>query len=85
MARVTVDDCLDSVANRFELVLLASKRTRQLERGAEELIERNRDKDTVLALREIAAGEVTKENVDALHQVGESAMGTSEPTIAGLF
>jgi len=71
MARVTVDDCLDNVENRFELVLLASKRARQLERGAEEFVPRGKDKVTVIALREIAEGHVTKENIDMLHQVGE--------------
>ncbi len=73
MARVTVDDCLENVENRFELVLLASKRARQLEKGAEEFLPRGKDKFTVLALREIAEGFVTPENIDALHQVGESA------------
>ena len=73
MARVTIDDCLENVENRFELVLLASKRARQLEKGADEFISRENDKDTVLALREIAEGYVTPDNVDALHQVGESA------------
>lgn len=72
MARVTIDDCLDNVENRFELVLLASQRARQLEKGADELVSRDNDKDTVLALREIAEGHVTKENINALHQVGES-------------
>jgi DNA-directed RNA polymerase subunit omega len=73
MARVTVDDCLENVSNRFELVLLSAKRARQLERGAEEFLPRGKDKSTVLALREIAEGFVTPENIDALHQVGESA------------
>ncbi len=73
MARVTIDDCLGNVENRFELVLLASKRARQLEKGADEFIAREKDKDTVLALREIAEGHVTLENVDALHQVGNPA------------
>ena len=71
MARVTVEDCLDNVENRFELVILASQRARQLEKGAEELVTRGKDKSTVVALREIAEGLVTKENIDALHQVGE--------------
>jgi len=71
MARVTVEDCLDNVENRFELVLLASKRARQLEKGAEEFVPRGKDKVTVIALREIAEGHVTNENIDALHQVGE--------------
>jgi len=76
MARVTIDDCLENVENRFELVLLASKRARQLERGADEFIARDKDKVTVLALREIADGHVTPENVEALHQVGDSADAT---------
>lgn len=71
MARVTVEDCLENVENRFKLVLLASKRARQLEKGAEEFIPRDNDKDTVLALREIAEGHVTEENIELLHNVGE--------------
>ncbi len=69
MARVTIDDCLDNIENRFELVLLASKRVRQLEKGADELVSRENDKDTVLALREIAEGHVRPDNIDSLHQV----------------
>ncbi len=56
MARVTVTDCLKHVDNRFQLVLVAAKRTRQLIYGAEPLVEREHDKPTVLALREIAEG-----------------------------
>ena len=76
MARVTIDDCLENVENRFELVLLASKRAIQLEKGADEFVNRDNDKSTVLALREIAEGYVTPQNIDALHQVGESAEAT---------
>ncbi len=72
MARVTVDDCLENIGNRFDLVLLASKRARQLSKGAEEFLPRDNDKDTVLALREIAEGHVTEENIDLLHNVGEN-------------
>ena len=71
MARVTVEDCLENVENRFKLVLLASKRARQLSKGADEFIPRGRDKDTVLALREIAEGHVTEDNIDLLHNTGE--------------
>lgn len=71
MARVTVEDCLDNINNRFKLVLLASKRARQLQKGAEEFVPRDKDKDTVVALREIAEGHVTEDNIDLLHQVGE--------------
>ena len=61
MARVTVEDCLENIPNRFDLILVASKRARQIARGAEPMVERENDKPTVLALREIAAGLVTKE------------------------
>jgi DNA-directed RNA polymerase subunit omega len=60
MARVTVEDCLDNVENRFELVLVAAKRTRQLILGAEPMVPEDRDKPTVIALREIAEGMVTR-------------------------
>jgi len=54
MARVTVEDCVDKVPNRFDLVLLSAHRARQLSGGAEPLVERDRDKNPVVALREIA-------------------------------
>ena len=54
MARVTVEDCVDKVPNRFELVLLASQRARQISGGAELTIDRDRDKNPVVALREVA-------------------------------
>lgn len=56
MARVTVEDCLKNVKNRFELVLIAAKRARQLMRGKDAKVEWDNDKATVVALREIAAG-----------------------------
>lgn len=56
MARVTVEDCLANVKNRFELVLIAAKRARQLMRGKEPRVPWDNDKSTVVALREIAAG-----------------------------
>ena len=59
MARVTVEDCLENVENRFQLVLVAAKRTRQLAFGADPLVPEDRDKPTVIALREIAEGLVT--------------------------
>jgi DNA-directed RNA polymerase subunit omega len=60
MARVTVEDCLENVANRFELVMVASKRARQLATGGKDpLVEEESDKPTVIALREIADGLVT--------------------------
>ncbi len=60
MARVTVEDCLENVANRFELVMVASKRARQLATGGKDpLVQEESDKPTVIALREIADGLVT--------------------------
>lgn len=61
MARVTVEDCLDHVDNRFELVLLATKRARQVAYGKEPMVPWENDKPTVVALREIAAGMVSKD------------------------
>jgi DNA-directed RNA polymerase subunit omega len=56
MARVTVEDCVEKVPNRFDLVLLAAHRARLLSSGAELMVERDRDKNPVVALREIADG-----------------------------
>jgi DNA-directed RNA polymerase subunit omega len=64
MARLTVEDCLDNVDNRFELVLVAAKRARQLAMGAEALVELENDKPTVLALREIAENKINKSVLD---------------------
>lgn len=61
MARITVEDCLEHVDNRFQLVLVATKRARQISDGGEPLVEVENDKCTVIALREIAEGLVTKE------------------------
>jgi len=56
MARITVDDCLKHIPNRFEMSLAATYRARQLTNGAQSMLEQNRDKPTVIALRELAAG-----------------------------
>jgi DNA-directed RNA polymerase subunit omega len=58
MARVTVEDCVDKVSNRFDLVLLAAQRAREISGGAELTIDRDRDKNPVVALREVAEGTV---------------------------
>ncbi|MBI2026590.1 MAG: DNA-directed RNA polymerase subunit omega [Deltaproteobacteria bacterium] len=58
MARITVEDCLKQVPNRFELVILATERTKQLLKGAEPLIDDPDNKASVVALREVAAGKV---------------------------
>ena len=57
MARITVDDCLKVIPNRFELTLAATYRARQITNGATPMVEANRDKATVIALRELAAGQ----------------------------
>ncbi|AWN73779.1 DNA-directed RNA polymerase subunit omega [Legionella anisa] len=65
MARVTVEDCLKNVANRFELVMVATKRARQIAvRGDQPMVEWENDKPTVVALREIAEGLITPEILD---------------------
>jgi len=64
MARVTVEDCLGKVDNRFQLVLVASKRARQLSKGAEPFVEWENDKPTVVALREIEEDYVTPAILD---------------------
>ena len=61
MARITVEDCLHNVENLFQLVLLASQRARRLANGAEPTLAWENDKATVVALREIAAGNITAE------------------------
>ena len=67
MARVTVEDCVDKIPNRFDLVLLASHRARQISGGAEITIDRDRDKNPVVALREIA--EETVEPAEMMESV----------------
>ena len=73
MARITVEDCLENVDNRFELVLTAAKRARQIGNGAEPLVEEENDKPTVIALREIAEGFINAERVDLIQAEIEAA------------
>ncbi|MBL1143223.1 MAG: DNA-directed RNA polymerase subunit omega [Proteobacteria bacterium] len=68
MARLTVEDCLENINNRYDLVLLASKRARQISMGAEPLVPAKQDKPTVIALREIAENLITVENIDKVNQ-----------------
>ncbi|HAU28904.1 MAG TPA: DNA-directed RNA polymerase subunit omega [Rhodospirillaceae bacterium] len=81
MARVTVEDCVTKVPNRFELVLMASQRARQIASGAPMAVERDNDKNPVVALREIADDhvdlEVMKDNLVRSHQ--KVMEETSEP------
>ncbi len=78
MARVTVEDCLDNVDNRFELIMVASKRARQLATGGKDpMVREESDKPTVIALREVADGLITRdllireEEMDAEDELAE--------------
>jgi DNA-directed RNA polymerase subunit omega len=73
MARITVEDCLNRIDNRFEMVLTATKRARQIAHGADPLVEEQNDKPTVIALREIAKGLVNPESVNMLQAEIEAA------------
>lgn len=83
MARITVEDCLDRIDNRFQLVLVAAARARQIERGATPRVEEERDKPTVLALREIAEGNTDASILD--EDVAQAAPETEagEGTLLG--
>ena len=72
MARITVEDCLEAVDNRFELVMVASKRARALATGGKDsLVPEEGDKPTVIALRELAEGKITREEVMAANTAAE--------------
>ncbi len=66
MARITVEDCLEHVENRFDLVLLAARRARQIAQGADPLVPAENDKPTVIALREIAENLVSSSGMDEM-------------------
>ena len=70
MARITIEDCLDKIPNRFELTLAATNRARQITAGSAPLLEADRDKPTVIALREVAAGKV---GIEMLHKTAPPA------------
>ncbi len=81
MARVTIEDCLEHIDSRFELVLISAKRARQLANGAEALVEWENDKPTVVALREIAAGKINASilnEISAKEHAEESLVGEEE-------
>jgi DNA-directed RNA polymerase subunit omega len=71
MARITVEDCLEHVENRFDLVLLAARRARQISRGAEPLVPAENDKPTVIALREIAENLINETSMDEMEARAE--------------
>jgi len=85
MARVTVEDCLDNVDNRFQLVLVATKRARQIANGKDPMVELENDKPTVVALREISEGFITRSILDEREeqaQVEEVIVAEGEQTEA---
>lgn len=88
MARITVQDCLENVDNRFDLVLTASQRARQIALGAEPRVPRENDKPTVIALREIAAGlvgrEVLEEEDFSVEQSADSDMAEVAEELAAI-
>ena len=84
MARVTVEDCIDKVDNRFELVLLASHRARQISQGAQITVDRDNDKNPVVALREIADEMLAPEDLkeDLIHSL-QKHVEVDEPEADG--
>jgi len=78
MARITVEDCLEHVDNRFDLVLLAARRARQISQGADPLVAPENDKPTVIALREIADNLISKTGLDEMEAQHEIERITSE-------
>ncbi len=81
MARVTVEDCLEYMDNRFQLVLVATKRARQIAMGSTPLVEEENDKPTVIALREIAEQKIGRsilDDVSAREHAGESLVSEEE-------
>ncbi|MDX1374578.1 MAG: DNA-directed RNA polymerase subunit omega [Burkholderiales bacterium] len=81
MARITVDDALANITNRFQLTLAATYRARQLGAGASPLVEPNKDKFTVIALREIAAGKV---GTEVLKRNAGTGVGAATPSVTPL-
>ena len=81
MARITVEDCLDKINNRFQLVLVATTRARQIVNGKAALVEEDNDKPTVLALREIASGMIDESILDDQpEEAFEEELEIEEPT-----
>tara|TARA_Y100001935_G_scaffold200408_1_gene168732 strand:+ start:22244 stop:22531 length:288 start_codon:yes stop_codon:yes gene_type:complete len=83
MARITVEDCLGNLDNRFDLVLIAAKRARQLSNGVDPLLPWENDKPTVMALREIAEGMVTKDILNEKEETEDSIDDELAAALAG--
>ncbi len=82
MARVTVEDCLETIDNRFELVLAASRRARQVARGSQPFVDWEGDKPTVVALREIAENHVTADILNVEAEAAEALGALDQATAA---
>jgi DNA-directed RNA polymerase subunit omega len=78
MARITVQDCMQNVDNLFDMVMIAAKRARRLANGAEPLVERENDKPTVIALREIAAGLINEEILQDVSEPENDLLSSEE-------
>ncbi len=79
MARVTIEDCIERITNRFQLILLVSKRAQQILKGAKPLVALDNDKPVILALREVAAGLVDEQYVKNIENELEDLNATSKP------
>jgi len=80
MARVTVEDCIDRVENRFELVIATSQRSREISAGSEPLVDRDKDKNPVIALREVAEDKVdTSELIESVTKSMQHQIEVDEP------
>ncbi|HEY2567263.1 MAG TPA: DNA-directed RNA polymerase subunit omega [Candidatus Aquirickettsiella sp.] len=76
MARITVEDCLKKIKNHFELVILASKRARQIAKGGMAMVDPENDKPTVIALREIADGKLNEAGEKSNAEIGGGISGS---------
>lgn len=76
MARVTVEDCLKKVKNHFELVIIASKRARQIAKGGMAMVDPENDKPTVIALREIATGRLNEADEKSEQEINDGTSGS---------
>ena len=74
MARITVEDCMSKVDNIFDMILLAAKRAKRIANGADALVERENDKPTVIALREIADGKMSESILEELDEIASDGL-----------
>ena len=74
MARITVEDCMSKVDNIFDMILLAAKRAKRIANGADALVERENDKPTVVALREIADGKMSESILEELDEIASDEL-----------